>query len=91
MHDELSAAYGRFFAMLRKNYPNLTDKDILIACLLGLDFKNREIILLLWMNENTFYRRRDLLKERMNLPRSQALNEKCQEMMSAAFSWLRKR
>ncbi len=91
LHDELSAAYGRFFAMLRKNYPNLTDKDILIACLLGLDFKNREIILLLWMNENTFYRRRDLLKERMNLPRSQALNEKCQEMMSAAFSWLRKR
>ncbi len=63
----------------------------MIACLLGLDFKNREIILLLWMNENTFYRRRDLLKERMNLPRSQALNEKCQEMMSAAFSWLRKR
>ncbi len=91
LRDELSAVYGRFFAVLRKNYPKLTDKDILIACLLGLKFKNREIILLLWMNENTFYRRRDLLKERMNLPDPKTLDETCQSLMVAAFSGRRRR
>lgn len=91
LRDELSAVYGRFFAVLRKNYPKLTDKDILMACLLGLKFKNREIILLLWMNENTFYRRRDLLKERMNLLDPKTLDETCQSLMVAAFSGRRRR
>ncbi len=91
LRDELVAVYGRFFAVLRKNYPNLTDKDILIACLLGLKFKNREIILLLWMNENTYYRRRDLLKERMNLPDPKTLDEICQSHIAAAFSGRRRR
>lgn len=83
LRDELSAVYGQFFATLRMMYPNLTDKDILIACLLGLRFKNREIILLLWMNESTFYRRRDLLKERMNLPPEQKLDAVCRQIMDA--------
>ena len=82
LRNELSAVYGRFFETLHNIYPNLTDKDVLIACLLGLEFKNREIILLLWMNESTFYRRRDLLKERMNLPPMQKLDAVCRNVMN---------
>lgn len=63
--DELQHLYPQFFIKLSDN-KKLTNIDLLVICLLALNFTSADIIQLLWINPNAFHQRCSLIKLRIN-------------------------
>lgn len=65
--SELQTIYSREYSSLRERYPSLTDLDLLVLSLLGLEMNNDEICEIVHMEKRTLYRRRQLISQRMNM------------------------
>lgn len=65
--EDLHKIFSNQINRLCEQYPQLTDLDILVICLLGIEMDNLEICALLRMEKRTLYRRRQLIAKRMGI------------------------
>lgn len=65
--SDLLNAYQVRVEHLREVYPRLTDADISVLLLLGLGVDNQSILMFLDMSKRTYYKRRQLIAQRMNI------------------------
>ena len=71
MGEELFGIFSAQVASLKEQFPQLTELDMLVFCLLGIGMDNVEICILLRMERRTLYRRRQLMAMRIGISSSQ--------------------
>ena len=69
--DELQRIFGSKLDQLRRDYPALTDTDAQVLILIGLGVDNNEILTFTGMSKRTYYKRRQLIAQRMNTTAAQ--------------------
>lgn len=69
--DELLHIFGNKAASIRREYPSLTDTDVQVLILIGLGVDNNEILSFTDMSKRTYYKRRQLIAQRMNTTAAQ--------------------
>ncbi len=67
LSTELFEIYSKPISTVKKKYPDLTELDLLVLCLLGIGLDNVEICTLLHMEKRTLYRRRQLIAMRTGM------------------------
>ncbi|MBQ7531660.1 MAG: hypothetical protein IJT12_08120 [Paludibacteraceae bacterium] len=67
LSTELFAIYHKPISAVKKKYPDLTELDLLVLCLLGIGMDNVEICAILHMEKRTLYRRRQLIAMRIGM------------------------
>ncbi len=67
LSEELFSIYHKPISAVKKKYPDLTELDLLVLCLLGIGMDNVEICALLRMEKRTLYRRRQLIAQRTGM------------------------
>lgn len=67
LSEELFSIYHKPISAVKKKYPDLTELDLLVLCLLGIGMDNVEICALLRMEKRTLYRRRQLIAQRTEM------------------------
>ncbi|MBR0194742.1 MAG: hypothetical protein IJQ32_00655 [Paludibacteraceae bacterium] len=77
---ELFGIYQKPISAVKKKYPDLTELDLLVICLLGIGMDNVEVCSLLRMEKRTLYRRRQLIAQRIGMS-STALEEFAKNML----------
>lgn len=75
LSTELFGIYQKPISSVKKKYPDLTELDILVICLLGIGMDNVEVCSILRMEKRTLYRRRQLIAQRIGLNSSTNLEE----------------
>ncbi len=65
--EEIKSIYAAEYNAIQSRYPQLTELDMLVICLLGIDMTNDEICELLKMEKRTLYRRRQLIGQRIGI------------------------
>ena len=68
---ELQQIFGDKINVVRLQYPALTDLDMQVLILLGLGVENHDILMLTDMSKRTYYKRRQLIAQRMNTTAAQ--------------------
>ena len=81
LSTELFGIYQKPVSAIKKKYPDLTELDLLVICLLGIGMDNVEVCSLLRMEKRTLYRRRQLIAQRIGLASSTALEEFAKNML----------
>ena len=71
LSDELNAIFKQPLQTLKEKYPDLTELDLLVICLIGIGMDNDEICTLLRMEKRTLYRRRQLIAQRIGMSSTQ--------------------
>ena len=61
----IDALHCQFSARLKKAYPELTDADIRLCCLIKLGYERKDQIALLALNEDSFDKRKQRLRKRI--------------------------
>ena len=69
--DELRPLFGDKTESIRQRYPQLTDLDINVLILIGLGIDNNEILHLTDMSKRTYYKRRQLIAQRLGTTAAQ--------------------
>lgn len=69
--EELFSIFSAQLTSIKEQYPQLTELDLLVICLLGIGMDNLEIYTLLRMERRTLYRRRQLIAMRIGISSSQ--------------------
>lgn len=69
--DELQPLFGDKTESIRQQYPQLTDLDINVLLLIGLGIDNNEILHLTDMSKRTYYKRRQLIAQRIGTTAAQ--------------------
>jgi hypothetical protein len=69
--DELQPLFGDKTESIRQRYPQLTDLDINVLILIGLGIDNNEILRLTDMSKRTYYKRRQLIAQRIGTTAAQ--------------------
>ena len=64
--NELLQLFGSKVNAIRREYPSLTDTDAQVLILIGLGVDNNEILSFTDMSKRTYYKRRQLIAQRMN-------------------------
>ena len=62
----IDALHCQFSARLKKAYPELTDADIRLCCLIKLGYERKDQIALLALNEDSFDKRKQRLRKRID-------------------------
>lgn len=81
LSTELFSIYQKPINTVKKQYPDLTELDLLVICLLGIGMDNVEVCSILRMEKRTLYRRRQLIAQRIGLTSSTALEEFSKNML----------
>ena len=81
LSTELFSIYQKPINTVKKQYPGLTELDLLVICLLGIGMDNVEVCSILRMEKRTLYRRRQLIAQRIGLASSTALEEFAKNML----------
>lgn len=68
---ELQPLFGDKTESIRQQYPQLTDLDINVLLLIGLGIDNNEILHLTDMSKRTYYKRRQLIAQRIGTTAAQ--------------------
>ncbi len=79
--NDLQILFGDKMNLIRQQYPQLTDLDIQVLMLIGLGVSNHEILLITDMSKRTYYKRRQLIAQRMNTIASQ-LDQTAQRLLT---------
>lgn len=67
MGEELKSIHKEEYVLLQAKYPQLTDLDLLVLCLLSMSMSNEEICEVVHMEKRTLYRRRQLISQRIGI------------------------
>ena len=81
LSTELFSIYQKPINTVKKQYPDLTELDLLVICLLGIGMDNVEVCSILRMEKRTLYRRRQLIAQRIGLNSSTNLEEFAKNML----------
>lgn len=65
--EEIKSIYETEYNAVLSKYPQLTELDMLVICLLGIGMTNEEICDLIKMEKRTLYRRRQLIAQRIGI------------------------
>jgi len=65
--EEIKSIYSIEYNAIQNKYPQLTELDMLVICLLGIDMTNEDICELIKMEKRTLYRRRQLISQRIGI------------------------
>lgn len=68
---DLQALFGDKVTSLTSRYPSLTELDVQVLILIGLGVENHEILRLTNMSKRTYYKRRQLIAQRMGTTAAQ--------------------
>ena len=63
--DELQHIFGYKMSQIHDLYPTLTEVDLQVLLLIGLGVENHDIVTMTNMSKRTYYRRRQVLAQRM--------------------------
>ena len=80
--NELLQLFGSKVNAIRREYPSLTDTDAQVLILIGLGVDNNEILSFTDMSKRTYYKRRQLIAQRMNTTAAQ-LDELAKSLFSS--------
>ena len=69
--NELLQLFSSKVNSIRREYPSLTDTDAQVLILIGLGVDNNEILSFTDMSKRTYYKRRQLIAQRMNTTAAQ--------------------
>lgn len=69
--DDLQHLFADKIKKLKHQYPALTETDIQVVTLIGLGVSNADILQLADMSKRTYYKRRQLIAQRMNTTAAQ--------------------
>lgn len=69
--DDLQHLFSDKIKKLKHQYPALTETDIQVVTLIGLGVNNTDILQLADMSKRTYYKRRQLIAQRMNTTAAQ--------------------
>lgn len=69
--DDLQHLFADKIKKLKHKYPALTETDIQVVTLIGLGVSNTDILQLADMSKRTYYKRRQLIAQRMNTTAAQ--------------------
>lgn len=69
--EELQHLFDNKVKHIRREYPALTDTDVQVLVLIGLGVDNNEILAFTDMSKRTYYKRRQLIAQRMNTTAAQ--------------------
>ena len=69
--DDLQHLFADKIKKLKNQYPALTETDIQVVTLIGLGVSNTDILQLADMSKRTYYKRRQLIAQRMNTTAAQ--------------------
>ena len=69
--NELLQLFSSKVNAIRREYPSLTDTDVQVLILIGLGVDNNEILAFTDMSKRTYYKRRQLIAQRMNTTAAQ--------------------
>ena len=69
--ESLPQLFGSKVNQLRREYPALTDTDVQVLILIGLGVDNNDILSFTDMSKRTYYKRRQLIAQRMNTTAAQ--------------------
>ena len=69
--EDLQQLFGSKVNQLRREYPALTDTDVQVLILIGLGVDNNDILSFTDMSKRTYYKRRQLIAQRMNTTAAQ--------------------
>ena len=67
---------------IRRKYPSLTDTDLQVLTLIGLGVDNADILQFTQMSKRTYYKRRQLIAQRMNATAAQ-LDELAKQLFTS--------
>lgn len=81
LSTELFGIYHKPISVIKKKYPDLTELDLLVICLLGIGMDNIEICSVLRMEKRTLYRRRQLIVQRIGINSSSNLEAFARSML----------
>ena len=81
--DELQRIFDYKMRKIRSRYPALTDTDAQVLLLIGLGVENHDILALTNMSKRTYYKRRQVLAQRMNTTAAQL-----DEMVQSSFNFI---
>lgn len=79
--EELPIVFGKKIKAIRADYPQLTDLDVQVLILIGLGVENHEILTFLDMSKRTYYKRRQLIAQRMGTTAAQ-LDEMAKQLLT---------
>ena len=85
--EQLQQIFGDKMDALRHQYPALTDIDMQVLLLIGFGVENHEILTFTGMSKRTYYKRRQLIAQRMNTTAAQ-LNTIAKQLFSPNTSTL---
>lgn len=69
--ESLPQLFSSKVSQLRHEYPSLTDTDVQVLILIGLGVDNNDILTFTDMSKRTYYKRRQLIAQRMNTTAAQ--------------------
>lgn len=69
--NELSHIFRERVSVLKSTYPQLTDLDMQVVILIGLDVPTQDILTFTDMSKRTYYKRRQLIAKRMDTTAAQ--------------------
>ena len=80
--DEVNLIFNNFIEKLSLDFPTITIADKIVIALITLQLDITSTCSILGINKNTMYRRRNTIKERLNLDKSVDLEEWLLEKVS---------
>lgn len=83
LHD-LRHIFNDKISILHERYPQLTDLDVQVLLLIGIGIENHDILQYTDMSKRTYYKRRQLIAQRMGTTAAQ-LNELAQHIFTPKF------
>ena len=78
--EDLQPFFGDKINDIRQRYPQLTELDCKVFILIGLGVENHEIIRLTNMSKRTYYKRRQLIAQRIGITAAQ-LDDNAQQLL----------
>lgn len=80
--DDLQHLFGDKINHIKRQYPSLTDTDVQVLTLIGLGVDNADILQFTDMSKRTYYKRRQLIAQRMNTTAAQ-LDELAKQLFTS--------
>lgn len=80
--DDLQLLFADKTKNIKRQYPALTDTDIQVLTLIGLGVENADILQFTDMSKRTYYKRRQLIAQRMNTTAAQ-LDELAKQLFTS--------
>lgn len=80
--DDLQLLFADKTKNIKRQYPSLTDTDVQVLTLIGLGVDNADILQFTDMSKRTYYKRRQLIAQRMNTTAAQ-LDELAKQLFTS--------